>query len=262
MHRFYLPPEQCQGDLLQLEGREAHHASDVLRLRPGEKVTALDGAGGEYDCQVNRAERRLLSLAVQEKRHHPPPRCRVTLVQALPKGKIIESILQKATELGVSAVVPLLTERVPTRVDDEAAEQKAAKWRQIAIEAIKQCGQPWLPRVAAPLTLTDYLTVNESFDLSLVGSLQGDGRHPRQYFDALGRHPATVRLWIGPEGDFTPAELDAIRRSGAKPITLGSLVLRSETAAIYTLSVVNYEVTARITTGGKRQPAAPDDFVK
>jgi len=241
MHRFYLPPAQCQGDLLRLEGAEAHHAAGVLRLQPGETVVVLDGAGAEYECQVEHSDRGQLSLAVKQKKNHPPPPCRVTLALAIPKGKIIESILQKATELGAAAIIPLLTERVATRLDGEGAEHKAAKWRQVAIEAIKQCGQPWLPHVAAPVTLAEYLPRNDSFDLSLVGSLQGDGRHPRGYF--AGK-PSTVRLWIGPEGDFTPAELDAIRASGAKPITLGSLVLRVETAAIYALSIVKYEIAS------------------
>jgi 16S rRNA (uracil1498-N3)-methyltransferase len=241
MHRFYLPPAQCQGDFLRLEGSEAHHAAGVLRLQPGDTVVVLDGAGAEYECQVEHSDRRQLSLAVKQKKIHPPPTCRVTLALAIPKGKIIESILQKATELGAAAIIPLLTERVATRLDGEGAEHKAAKWRQVAIEAIKQCGQPWLPHVAAPMTLHEYLRRNDSFDLSLVGSLQGDGRHPRAYFTGK---PSTVRLWIGPEGDFTPSELDAIRASGAKPITLGSLVLRVETAAIYALSIVNYEIAS------------------
>ena len=90
------------------------------------------------------------ALRLREKKTHPPLPCRVTLAQALPKGKIIESIIQKATELGVAEIVPLLTERVATRLDDDAAEGKGNKWQQVAIEAIKQCGQPWLPKVAAP----------------------------------------------------------------------------------------------------------------
>ncbi len=244
MHRFYLPPESCRGGDLLLTGREAHHAVSVLRLRPGDSVHILDGAGSEYLCEAARVAKREVALSIREKKSHPAPACRVTLALALPKGKIIESIIQKATELGVFAIAPLLTERVASRLDDEAAAHKAEQWRQVALEAIKQCGQPWLPRVEPPQSLSDYLTRADAADLSLVGSLQGDGRHPREHFAALARPPASVRVWIGPEGDFTPAELDAIRRSGARPITLGPLVLRVETAAIYTLSIVNYELTA------------------
>jgi 16S rRNA (uracil1498-N3)-methyltransferase len=116
----------------------------------------------------------------------------------------------------------------------------------VAIEAIKQCGAAWLPNVEAPVTLPQFLARKEQFELALVGSLQGDGQHPRQYFEAFRaqrkRQPETVCVWVGPEGDFAPAELDAIRGAGALPITLGPLVLRSETAAVYCLSILNYEL--------------------
>jgi 16S rRNA (uracil1498-N3)-methyltransferase len=160
----------------------------------------------------------------------------------------LESIIQKATELGVARVLPLLSERVATRLEGAAAGGKADKWRQSAIEAIKQCGQPWLPEVEKPLTLRALLARGLSFDLALVGSLQGDGRHPRAYFQEFEaqhrRRPQSVAAWIGPEGDFTGEELDLIRAGGARPIDLGPLVLRSDTAALCTLALINYELQA------------------
>ena len=152
MHRFYLPPEQCQEPTLFLTGREAHHARHVLRIRRGERVTVLDGAGQEFLCEVQEYDRDKVRLAVVEKRFHPAPPCQVTLLQAVPKGKIIEAIIQKATELGASRIVPLLSERVVAQLDDAEAARKAAKWQLVAIEAIKQCGSAWLPRVEPPLT--------------------------------------------------------------------------------------------------------------
>ena len=167
-------------------------------------------------------------------------------MQAIPKGKIIESIIQKATELGASRIVPLLSDRVATQLDDEGAAAKAEKWRQTAVEAIKQCGSAWLPQVEAPITPKEYLARGEKFELPLVASLQSDCRHPRDYFKTFfaekKRLPKTVCVWVGPEGDFTPAEMNSIKSAGALPITLGRLVLRSETAAIYALSILNYEL--------------------
>jgi 16S rRNA (uracil1498-N3)-methyltransferase len=119
-------------------------------------------------------------------------------------------------------------------------QHKAEKWQQTVVEAIKQCGQRWLPQVEAPIELPDLLARGDKSDLSLVGSLQSDARHPREYFQA-GK-PATICLWIGPEGDFTEAELSAIQKAGARPISFGPLVLRSDTAAIYALSIVSYEL--------------------
>src|SRR6185369_9928312 len=120
MHRFYLPPEDCKGTTFQLTGREAHHALHVLRLRRGDEAVVLDGAGNEMTCEVRDAGKNI-HLAVVKRNSHPAPTCPITLLQAVPKGKIIESIIQKATELGVHRIVPLLTERVATRLDDEDA---------------------------------------------------------------------------------------------------------------------------------------------
>lgn len=249
MHRFYLPPEQCRTDNLVLDGAEAHHALDVLRLQPRDKVIVLNGAGEEILCEVSVADRRRASLAVLQCRSKPPLPYRVTLAQALPKGKLFESILQKATELGVFEVVPLLSQRVVSHLDEKDRTEKLKKWQAVATEAIKQCGSAWLPRINAPMTPQQCASKAGEWELSLVGSLQPGAQHPRAFFQDFrrrhGRMPVSVCVWVGPEGDFTPEELELIQDSGARPITLGSLVLRTETAAIYSLSILNYELTWR-----------------
>jgi 16S rRNA (uracil1498-N3)-methyltransferase len=266
MHRFYLPPERCAGAALRLDGREAHHALHVLRLKRGELVAVLDGVGNEFLCAVENSSRQAVTLSVSLKNFTSPPPCSITLLQAVPRGKIIESIIQKAVELGVRRIVPLLTERVVTHLEDEDAGNKRDKWRQVAIEAIKQCGAAWLPEVVAPTTIAQVLNRNPSafparhslgdggslqplaFDLSLVGSLQKERFHPRECFRKFQtqhkRLPQSVGVWIGPEGDFTLDELQAIQAAGALPISLGRLVLRVETAAIYCLSILNYELNS------------------
>lgn len=248
MHRFHLPPEHCAGTTLTLAEREAHHGLRVLRLHRGEPVIVLDGAGHEYECEVGEVARDRVTLAVARERFVPPLPQRITLLQALPKGKAFEFIVQKATELGTSRVVPLLTERVVSQPDGSAIAHKLDKWRWIAIDSIKQCGSAWLPDIEAPLPLVDFLARHEPFDLLLVGALQEERAHPRAVLEAFqrthGRAPKTVGVFVGPEGDFTPAEMDAIKRSGARAVTLGPLVLRSDTAAVYLLSVLNYELQA------------------
>jgi 16S rRNA (uracil1498-N3)-methyltransferase len=170
------------------------------------------------------------------------------LAQALPKGKLFESIVQKATELGVSQIVPLLSERVVAHLEAKDCDNKIQKWQAVAVEAIKQCGSPWLPRVTSPLTPHQLLKQAEGFELALAGSLQPGAEHPRECFRAFqrkyGRMPHSACVWIGPEGDFTAEELGLIQASGARPVSLGPLVLRTETAAIYCLSILNYEFTA------------------
>ncbi len=250
MHRFHLPPEQCKGTQLALTGSEAHHAANVLRLRPGTAVTVLDGAGKVFACEVDAVSKREVHLRVMKTESDPELPYRITLLLAVPKGKLIDSIIQKATELGVARIVPLLSERVVTQLDDDGAEAKAAKWQQIAVEATKQCGQAWLPKVEAPLTPKEWLARQERFDLQLVGALRPGSRHPREFIETHrsqhGGMPKSVAVWIGPEGDFTQAELDLAEAAGAKPITLGLLVLRVETAVIYCLSFLNYELQAAV----------------
>jgi 16S rRNA (uracil1498-N3)-methyltransferase len=246
MHRFFLPSEQCQEPSIFLTGREAHHAQHVVRVRRGERVAVLDGAGLECLCEVQGFGRDSVKLALIEKRVHPAPPCRITLVQAVPKGKLMEAIIQKATELGVSRIVPLQSERVVPQLEDKASAHKNERWQLAAIEAIKQCGSPWLPEVEAPLTPKQFLARAESFEMSLLASLQSGSRPARNYFRAfhtkLGRMPQSVSVWVGPEGDFTPIETELIKANGVLPITLGPLVLRTETAAIYCLSVLSYEL--------------------
>ncbi len=248
MHRFYLSPEQTKTDALTLRGREAHHALHVLRIRDGARVVVLDGAGQQLHCDVAGHQRDSISFAVRERLTVPAPACAITLLQAIPKGKIIESIIQKATELGVARIVPILSERVVTQLDSEDAETKAEKWQQVGIEAIKQCGSAWLPRVELPVTPLEFIARRESFELSLVGCLESGSRHPRVWFkEFIEKHqrlPRYIAVWVGPEGDFSAGEYAAIQGAGSRPISLGPLVLRVETAATYCLSVLNYELTA------------------
>src|SRR5271165_1652478 len=163
MHRFYLPPDQCCEKSLGLDGREAHHALHVLRVRTGDRLVILDGAGRELLCEVKAVEQEQLRLAVVQENPVPPLPCEITLLQAIPKGKIMEGIIQKATELGAQRIVPLLSDRVAAQLDDESAVARGEKWRQTAIEAIKQCGSAWLPRVENPVTPREYLARNEAF---------------------------------------------------------------------------------------------------
>src|SRR5580658_31809 len=244
MRRFYLPPQECRSDHLVLTGPEAHHAADVLRVKPGDHVAVLDGAGGELACHVEAVTRKRVALEVQGRTTEPLPAWQITLAQAIPKGKLLETIIQKATELGVWRIVPLLSLRVTTHLEGDSIEHKAEKWRQTAVEAIKQCGQRWLPQVDPATTLPALLARRDKFDLTLVASLQDDRRHLRDYFHAGGRRPEVICLWIGPEGDFAPEEMESIKGAGALPITLGPLILRSETAALCALSILNYELSA------------------
>lgn len=248
MHRFYVDPAQSGERIIELSEREAHHAATVMRLQAKERVVVLDGRGAELLCNVAEIGKHRVRLEVYQRNKIPPLPYRLTLVQAVPKGKTMETIVQKATELGAWRVAPILSDRTVTHIDKENAETKIEKWTWIAIDSIKQCGSAWIPQISEPVSFADYLASPEKCELNLVASLQPDARHPRIFLNDFikekGRKPKSVAVWVGPEGDFTPAEMNAVRGAGALPITLGQLVLRSETAAFYCLSVLNYELQA------------------
>ena len=264
MHRFYVPPNEWNADALVLSGSEAHHARDVLRMKRGDKAVLFNGRGREITGEIvdlGRGEIRLRKLNESET---PPLRCRIALGQAIPKGKNMELIVQKAVEIGATEIIPLISARTIVHLDEKEARRKQTKWETVAIDAAKQCGQNWLPQVHAPQTLKDFFDVaavsdrrtnlfgaqraplQKAFDLQLIGSLQPGASHLKKvladYSAEHERPPQSVLMLIGPEGDFTPAELALARTHACQPITLGPIVLRVETAAFYCLSVLSYEL--------------------
>ncbi len=219
-------------------------------MKRGEKLVLFNGGGREITAEIINACSSEIRLRKLHEAETPPLRCRIVLGQAIPKGKNMELIVQKAVEIGAAEIAPIISDRTVVQVDFESAAQKQTKWRQIAIEAAKQCGQNWLPRVRAPRKLPEFFDAvekdNARFDLRLIGSLQPDAQHLKKILaDYSSQHehrPQSVLMLIGPEGDFTPAELALARRHGCRPITLGPIILRVETAAIYCLSVLSYEL--------------------
>src|SRR5216110_489438 len=246
MHRFYVLPENWNRGALALTRSEAHHARDVLRVRRGEKVVLFNGQGREITAEIVEFSGEEIRLRRLHEAETPPVRCRIVLAQAIPKGKNMELIVQKAVEIGAAEIAPIISDRTIVQIDSESAAQKQSKWQQIAIEAAKQCGQNWLPRVHAPRRLGEFFATSATFDLYLVGSLQPGAQHLKRILaDYSSEHqhlPESVLMLIGPEGDFTPAELTLARGHECYPITLGPIILRVETAAIYCLSVLSYEL--------------------
>jgi 16S rRNA (uracil1498-N3)-methyltransferase len=246
MHRFYISPENWNPDAPALTGSEAHHARDVLRMKPAEKLVLFNGRGREITAEIVDLSGAGIQLRKLHEAETPALRSRIILGQAIPKGKNMDLIVQKAVEIGAAEIAPIISDRTVVQVDLQSAGQKHAKWQQIAIEAAKQCGQNWLPQVHAPRRLGDFFLASATFDLRLIGSLQPDAQNLKEILaDYSNEHqhlPGSVLMLIGPEGDFTPAELALARQHGCRPISLGPIILRVETAAIYCLSVLSYEL--------------------
>jgi len=247
--RFHIDPAVWNPGQPQLSGAEARHCVDVMRMRPGDELIVFDGRGHEIQGPIAEARREQVVITPRLATTTPPLATRLTLVQAIPKGKNMDLIVQKATELGVNDIVPVVSQRTVVRIDPDEAARKQAKWQRVAIEASKQCGQNWLPAVHRPQPLDSALQQLDPHDLKLIAALESDARPLREVFasrDAAGpdaaTRPASALICIGPEGDFTPAEANAARGLGCQPVSLGPIILRTETAAIYCLSVLNHEL--------------------
>ena len=245
-HRFYIPPALWSTSEPVLQGGEAHHCTDVLRLGSCARVTVFNGQGSEITCEIVDAVRDHVRLRPILFGSSPKLRCAITLAQAIPKGKNMDLIVQKATELGVTKIVPLLSERTVVNLESGEREKRVEKWRTVVIEAAKQCGQNWLPEVAVPVTPKQFFAEFDRYEAPLIASLQRDARSfkhvLREFRDQHGRRPQSALMLIGPEGDFTPAEAASAKSAGCVPVTLGPIVLRTETAALYSLSVLAYEL--------------------
>jgi 16S rRNA (uracil1498-N3)-methyltransferase len=239
MPRFHLPPESWQTGVLT--GDEARHLSQVLRIKAGETITVFDGRGRRAEAEVLTVSRDHVSLKPGDAQSPPPPLPAITLAQAIPKGKNMDLIVQKAVELGIAAIQPLVTRNTVV----QPGEGKSDKWRRNALEACKQCGQDTLPAIADPLPFTRWLESGAGVSpaahhLKLIASLAPGAKPLRE---VLRAHPGTTAatLLIGPEGDFTPEETAAALADGFLPVSLGDIVLRVETATLFCLSALRYE---------------------
>jgi 16S rRNA (uracil1498-N3)-methyltransferase len=246
MARFYIAPAAWNVDRLTLDPSESHHCLDVLRMKPGDRATVFDGRGHEATVEIASTAKGRVNLKVLHHSKSPELACEIILGQAVPKGKNMDLIIEKATELGAAAIIPLMSERTVVRLDPDEALDKKNKWQRVAIEAAKQCGRNWLPEVRKPISPKTFFDGGEKFDLMLIGSLQPGAQHIKT---VLSEHsganaPRRVLVLVGPEGDFTPAEISLAKGAGCLPITLGPIILRTETAAMYCLSVLSHELFA------------------
>ena len=254
LHRFYIPPADWDPAQLALDEAESRHAADVLRLREGDRLAVFNGAGQEALVRIHQPTKRRTPLVLASLTHTPAPSVKLLLAQAIPKGKNMDLLLQKATELGATGIWPILTERTVVRMDAAEATEKREKWQRMVVEACKQCGQNHLPPVHLPQSLRQFLTHLPAADLPVIAALTPQARPLHQLLDASSPRPQSALILIGPEGDFTPAELAAAEAAHFLPLSLGPLVLRTETAGIYALSVLGYELGKQASAGSPLRP--------
>ena len=244
MHRFYCPDP----DGGRLDPAESHHARSVLRVKEGDRCTIFDGKGKELQAEVTQVGKHQVTFHKLSSQNSAPLPFSIHLAQALTKGKSWSLILEKSTELGVASILPVLSDRSVTRVRPEETG-KQTKWRQEIIAACKQSGRNHLP-LLTPITtvsqLSDALPAPQA--PKLIASLQ-PGALPLSFAldQAMAAEAHTeITIAVGPEGDFSPAELGQFQAEGYVPVTLGPNVLRAETAAIYLCAVLFHEMQRRL----------------
>ena len=243
MHRCYLPEADFSpaAQPLTVQGDEAHHALRVMRLREGDVCEVFDGRGHAARARITHAASGRMQLVVEEELPPLPPVAGITLGIAIPKGALMELIVQKAVEMGVSRIVPLITERTIVRLNEKEARSKAEKWRRTVLEACKQCGVSSLPVVDPPQPYAAWLAREDVPPLRLQCAIVPHARPLREVLEAgraAGQHE--LALLIGPEGDFSPAEYAAGEAAGYVPVSLGSIILRVETAVFFSVAAARY----------------------
>lgn len=224
--RFHV--QTLTGSPARLSPREGDHATKARRLAIGDEVALFDGAGREALGRITSIARAAVEVAFEQCGERPRPSPSLTLAIALPKGPRQDVLIEKCTELGAAAVVPLLT----ARSISGATEHKLDRWRQTAIEAAKQSGQAWLPVFHPPEPLAQALTRVREHDLSVAGALTAEGDHGLVRLLAAAPVPASILAFIGPEGGWTDEEIAMLTAAGCQCVNLGPNILRVETAAI------------------------------
>lgn len=238
MPRFFLPPEELRQDTLLLTGALYNHAK-VLRLKRGDAVTVSDGCGCDYACTVAAIEPDALTLTV---RHSVPsssePRCLCRIYLGFPKADKLEHVIQKATELGAAEIIAFPSSRCVSRPDEKALPKKLARWQKIAVSAAEQSGRARIPQVRA---LPSYAAALKEAAESELSVLFYENEAQRTFRSVIEAAPfRSAALMTGPEGGFSAEEITAAEQAGLQICTLGSRILRCETAPLCALSALMY----------------------
>lgn len=243
MQHFFVPPAQVEERQIRVCGADVNHMKNVLRMRPGEEVTVSDGNNRQYRCQIREYQEGEALLEIleelEEDRELPS---RIILFQGLPKQEKMELIVQKAVELGAFQIVPVAMRRCVVKLDAAKARKKVQRWQEIAKSAAKQAGRGCVPEVGQVLSFGEALEEAKALDVVLLPyELARNVAETRAIVEAI-EPGQSVGIFIGPEGGFETREVEEAMRAGAKPISLGKRILRTETAGLTALSLLMFHL--------------------
>jgi len=241
MYRFFVEKYQIHDGRVDITGEDVNHIRNVLRMRPGEEVLISTGDEWEYTCAIERLEEDRVTLRVEDaSRPGRELASKIWLFQCLPKGDKMETVIQKAVELGAYTVVPVASSRCVVKLDERRAAQKVVRWNAIAEAAAKQSKRLIIPEVRGVMRFRDALEAAADLDVKLIPYERQDGMEgTRKILNAI-RPGQSAAVMIGPEGGFDDAEVQLAREHGFEPVTLGKRILRTETAGMTMLSILMY----------------------
>lgn len=243
MQHFFVTPEQVQDQYIYIEGSDVNHMKNVLRMHAGEEVQISDGNNLTYRCRVKGYEEGQAMLEILETCPVDTELAsHIYLFQGLPKQDKMELIVQKAVELGAYQVIPVSTKRAVVKLDEKKAAKKIARWQQIAESAAKQAGRGFIPEVKPVMSYREALEYAGSLDVILIPYELAEGMAGTKEILRRIQPGQSVGVFIGPEGGFEREEVDLAIEAGAKAITLGKRILRTETAGLTTLSILMFHL--------------------
>ena len=241
MYHFFVTPDNVADGKIYIEGTDVNHIKNVLRMKAGDELCVNDGAGAEHLCEIeNISEDEIVCRIISTGGTNSEPPVKYYLFQGLPKADKFEFIIQKSVELGAYEIIPVKTARSIVKYDEKKAEAKIERWRKISEAAAKQSRRGVIPEVKAIMSFKDAVEYAKALDINLI---------PYENFKSMEATRAVygkvspgmkVGIFIGPEGGFEQAEVALACEAGAHQISLGSRILRTETAALSLLSVLNY----------------------
>ena len=247
---YYTTSIPNKGDSINLSKEESHHLISVLRAKQGDTLTLFNGIDHAWNAIITEPNPKSTTVLIDETIPLSPPTCPITLAQAMPKAKGMDPIIRKATEIGVSKVIPLQTARTELKLTQDRQEKRISKWQTTAIEASKQSGNFITPQVSYIQLFKSFLSQNDTGGLKLIASLEPQAKPLHHYMEE--RLPTSITWLVGPEGDFTDEEYKAAYDAGFRPVSLATHVLRIETAVAYALSITDYELKRRASISSKR----------
>lgn len=245
MSRFFVSKTAVDeaNNRITITGEDVKHIKNVLRMAPGESVVVCDCEGTDYVARLEAIEKDAVTAKIEEAvKSIAEPDVYITLFQGIPKSDKMDFILQKSVELGVSRIVPVITERTVVRFDSpKDMENKRTRWQRICMEAAKQCNRGIIPEVALPVKFPDAVKTAGMAGTGIIPyekeTCRGIGS-----FLADNKNTGNISVFIGPEGGFSEKEVQLAAESGIQPVTLGPRILRTETAGMAVISIIMYEI--------------------